>query len=335
MIISEHAKKAINAELSRPLSAGELNLLDKQGLLDRLNKGVMGSSGVADHVLQWREATGESVEVKSRHRGGEAAPIRSRAISSMVASLAAQDAGVIAFRTKELQNRLITRKMVADWVRNQGNADGPPTVLLMVPIPPDEPLKFRRDKGKTLAIVPTRPLRISNRQPAIGTWVEELAYRAEGERTRLRPITLNGVLDRLRLLSERLAAEFGWRRFDATTFILTGRIPRIPAFVARYERKHLAALNRVTLSVDLALSPRELARYYSKMRKRYLGRWHHSITEKHSALALFMNSRPDHEIRLSSMQAWNAAHQKWKYKHVSNFVRDLLVARRRILQTID
>jgi hypothetical protein len=336
MIITPHIKKAIDSELSRPLSLAELNLVRNDGFLDKLIKGVIGPSGVAAHVQQWREATGESMEVKSRDRGAEAAPVRSRAISALVANLASEDSGVIAFRSDVLQNHLILRKHVADWVRNQGRADGPQTIFLMVPIPPDGTLKLRREKGKNLAIVPTKPLCISNRNPATGTWTEELEFRGVGEKTHLRPVTMNGVLDRLRVLSEKLAADYGWRRSDATTFILTGKVPRIPAFIARYERRDLVVLNRLTLSVDLALSPKELARYYRNMRRRYyLGRGHHSINERHSALATFINSRPDQETRQSSMQAWNAKYQKWKYEHVPNFVRDVLKARRRILKTTD
>lgn len=47
-------------------------------------------------------------------------------------------------------------------------------------------------------------------------------HRASGD-------TPEGILERLRQISESLAAFYGWEAADATTYVLTGAVPRVPA----------------------------------------------------------------------------------------------------------
>ena len=107
--------------------------------------------------------------------------------------------------------------------------------------------------------------------------------------------------------------------------------PTIPTFAIRYEEKDLTALSRVTLAIDPALSPMEVALRYREARKRYIPSKHRSMSDKHTALVLFMNSRPAAETYAQSMAAWNREHQNWKYSRETNFGRDVQAARRRLL----
>lgn len=55
-----------------------------------------------------------------------------------------------------------------------------------------------------------------------------LAIRIDGDIVH-RATRRKGILERLRQISESLAAFYGWEAADATTYVLTGAVPRVPA----------------------------------------------------------------------------------------------------------
>ena len=145
------------------------------------------------------------------------------------------------------------------------------------------------------------------------------------------PVAAGGVLDELRVVSDRLARRHTWTPAQATTFVLTGNTPLVSPLRVKVQSSHIPALSRLVLTVDPAISPRELAEHYRQARQQFVGKRHRSMSEKHTTLVTFMNTRPPKETYARSMTAWNRKYPKWKYKAVSNFGRDVKTARKRLL----
>ncbi len=96
-------------------------------------------------------------------------------------------------------------------------------------------------------------------------------------------------------------------------------------------KTQLPVLSRITLTIDPALSPREVADHYASVRRRFTGRRNREITSKHLRLALFAADKTKGSSFKQRMAAWNDEHPQWSYSRVTNFARDCAQARRRLL----
>ena len=85
------------------------------------------------------------------------------------------------------------------------------------------------------------------------------------------------------------------------------------------------------MTVDPALSPREVADYYRERREEIVGKRHRDLSEKHMQLALSAATRPEGQTLGQSMEIWNQEHPDWSYKAVTNFGKDCKNALRRLL----
>lgn len=333
MIKDHDLRKEIDSELERPTSDQEWAWLDSQKILHRQRIGQLTAPAVAAVVQQARDAFSKPQSaapleaLMTRDRGGEATPARVQAISDLVADQAAKDDRVISFRRLVLKNSLLGWGQVEVWIQERAKADGPQTRLLTVVLPQDAELTVRRG-----TILPKRKTAISERCPGIKSEVKVLRYALPGTTVvRTIPVAVDGVLNSLRTISEHLASRYGWQTAQATLFVLTGLAPLINPCRLEYSTKEIPALARVILTIDPALSPREVAERYREARKRFVGTRHRSMSQKHSTLVLFMNSRPAGETYAQSMAAWNKQFRKWRYRQVTNFGRDVQVARQRLL----
>jgi hypothetical protein len=97
----------------------------------------------------------------------------------------------------------------------------------------------------------------------------------------------------------------------------------------------LGALNRIKLTIDPTLSPREVGSIYRQMRGQIFGKRYRTMSEKHIRLALFAFERDPQESIKGAMTDWNRTYQKWRYKSETNFGRDRIAARRRAFSTLD
>ncbi len=147
---------------------------------------------------------------------------------------------------------------------------------------------------------------------------------------RMWTVTLAGTLDRLRVLSDRLANWYGWESGQATLFVLTSWVPSIQAAEASLRYRRLPSLTRLELTVDPALTPKEVAELYRRARDNSLGRRYRSMSEKHLRLAAFAEQVKGKPIE-ERMRAWNAECPRWRYTEPSNFSRDCAQARKRVL----
>ncbi len=242
-------------------------------------------------------------------------------LSRVLATLAGRDPTVVHFRQHVLGDRLLSPEEIEPWITEHAARDGEPTVWLSLPLPPG----IRLNPGETLSLtVPLTRYRIS---------VVTLSYVVPGDRwVRRRPINSDGVLGQLQQLSLTLSRRYGWHEAAATTFILTGRIPRITAMQQSVQANvAYPALQRITLQLDPALTPAEVAVAYRTLRTRVVGKQkYRTQSPKHLALALFAVENPDGSLR-KRMEEWNRRYPKWRYHQVSNFGRDLRTALRRLL----
>jgi hypothetical protein len=216
------------------------------------------------------------------------------AIAELLAEDARQDEGVKDFRNSALGGRLLPWAEVEPWVSQQASEDG---------------------------------------EPAPGPRGGFLEYGVPDDRwRRLQPVAERGVLGALRALAARLASDYRWQEGQATLFVLTDMIPMVEPIRAEMDW-HLPfeAVSRITLTVDPALAPREVADAYRNVRARFLGPRYRALSEKHVALALFTARKPDGVTWREAMQSWNAANKKWAYSRETNFARDCDQALKRLL----
>lgn len=75
------------------------------------------------------------------------------------------------------------------------------------------------------------------------------------------------VLDWLRRLSNRLAKKYGWEPSQASAFVLTGSVPLLSTATHSFDR----STGRISLTVDAALTPPEVATLYRRARRDLLG----------------------------------------------------------------
>lgn len=218
---------------------------------------------------------------------------RQEVMSLLVANEAAIEPDVLAFRERELANRLLTLDEVTDWVSKQEAEDAV-----------NDGEGRRADTLEYLGVDPW-PLR----QPTV-----------EG-----------GVLDTLCSVSSMLSRVYGWQRCQASTFVLTGLPPMMDAIRSQtVGGVPLSCTTRIVLDVDPAVTPSELMKHYSRVRDRLGAGRSHAIDERHLKLAEFVAQHPDHD-QTHVMRMWNTRFPRWSYDDEGTFHHDAVRARRSII----
>jgi len=255
---------------------------------------------------------------------------RSNVVSFLAAKEAAKDAEVQAFRTVILDGKLISMEEVKEWIQLQASKDGLHTWWL-TNIPVSREYMVKEIMQGTTSPPPPFQLKIPSKQVIEDCEIRFLRYgEPSGEEWRV-PTYYQGILERLRQLSEHLAQEYGWTEAEATLFVLTGAIPEISSIRDYAHYRRLPILSRLVLVVDPTMSPREVADYYRQIRQRAVGARYRNLGEKHMELALFTISHQEEETWLDKMAEWNRTHPaKWKYEQVAYFRRDCLQAQKRL-----
>ena len=151
-------------------------------------------------------------------------------------------------------------------------------------------------------------------------------------------IPAGGVLERLwRIGTEDLMKRYPWSAAQATMFVLTGWQPMVRSVEAEIRFvDELPASSRVVLTIDPTETPAAVSEIYKEKRKELLGKRHRSMSAKHIRLAMFVAERPDDETWEDKRQAWNRFTEGedldgFQYQHRSNFTRDAIQARKRLL----
>jgi hypothetical protein len=227
---------------------------------------------------------------------------RATAVSRVIAHLAARLPEVEMFRDKVLSNALLDVATVDSWVTARAREEGAgrrPARLLAFAVP----VEGSPGEVRTEHHVVTQP---------------------------------NGVLERLRQLSERLAATYGWLPAQATLFVLTDRAPLVDTItVAHTKRGSTPVINRITLVVDPALPPHVVTAHYRRARKQEFGKTRPRVlTRKHLQLGAFAAMRPQNQPWSERLAEWNASVPitSWRYRREGTFRRDCLLAATRLLR---
>ena len=264
-------------------------------------------------------------------------PDYSVAFSLLLYEEATKDAKVNAFRTEVLANKLLDREAVPGWVEEQAEADGKANLWLQeIPVPPEYEREIRK---RWSHLQETSPLKMSI---PVDPWMQKLAfhslkYGGSGNQAYAVPTRIGGVLDRLRILSERLASEYAWQEAQATLFILTGTVPLISPIqvTLKMSKGPLYSRQLIILDVDVRVSPQEVAKHYRLARREIKARRRGKLSEKHLRLATFDAERPEGESWRKKLAEWNRTERpEWRYGNdPRRFAHECLHARRRILDS--
>jgi hypothetical protein len=107
---------------------------------------------------------------------------------------------------------------------------------------------------------------------------------------------------------------------DLTPEISTARCGILPV-------APLACLTSVSLTVNLQVTPEELAKKYRTIRSKILGPKHRSLGEKHCRLAVFAIKHQ--RLNQDALRKWNNQHPAWSYSKVSRFAKEARLAKQR------
>jgi len=312
----------------------EWNYFVKCGDVSAVVRGERDINWLIDRVIAFCDATDRPIQRRLLPEMISADQIKKRIdhqvlLSRLAADEAKRQPGVIAFRKEVLKDRLLATEHVESWVNQQAKLDGPVTHWLGdVPVPSKHRFEFDSKSG-TLVIHPE--LRISRLDCSAS--LQFLSYAALPDLwVRKLPTAAGGVLERLRHLSEDLVRSYDWEEAAGTLFVLTGSIPLIQPLLLKFTWSARTFKRRtVELSVDPAVSPAELAKQFGALRSKLIpGRRVRPLSNKHLQLASFLVEKSD-ESWASRLHRWNKAFSKWKYAHASNFRRDALKARERVV----
>ena len=254
---------------------------------------------------------------------------RVEAVSILLASEAARDPAVIAFRRSVLADHLLDRAEVGEWIERQGQQDGGPSMLLSVAVPASR-IDLETKPGRILVKWRRKTLEATSAsRPSLAYGVPDDAW------SRDVPVRIGGTLDRLRELSEQLSRHYRWDQAQATIFVLTGAIPLVSPIRAKMEPNLMrpSATARVVLTIDPTASPAQVAKAYARVRSSWLGRYR-ALSPKHLRLATFLAERPGEETWAERLKTWNArasAPERYEGHQVSNFARDCKRAKKRLL----
>jgi hypothetical protein len=306
--------------------------LSTDGKVARVVAGEESIEWLAGEVLRLTALAQPGEAQRTEVRLPEGGNDRQRALSIILANEASKDPAVREFRTRVLKGRLLgSRQAAAKWIWDQTDRDGPSTAFLTdIPVPPGYVL--RRD-SETGHVVTDPPLKVEGAAGARG-----IRYRAiSDDFTTYEAVytCVTGIAEQLRKLSQDLAARYRWKMDDATVFVLTDVTPEVAPIRARAEiSRTFPVCSRAILEVDPTLPPSEVARAYLAIRRTLWPRRIRTLSSKHASLAAFIEERSaDETTWRQRLSEWNRKNPdpKYQYRSESNFRRDALTARRRLL----
>ncbi len=259
-------RKQVANILNRPVSDEMWGFLYSRDVPKRLATGEMTVHAVAEEIRQIERASGRAGKSSSEAGSRGLAvvdPARQEAMARLFAMDAEQDPDVKAFRKEFLNGELLRADDLSDWISRRAREDGRFTLWLQVPLPEGTHVEV----GPTGGLVPKPSLAINGAHPAFGSRAEYLEYSDNGNWATI-PVRMNGCLGRLRVLSESLSEQFRWQQAQATLFVLTGKKPIVDLIeVRRHLNPRRPALNRITITVDPMIAPREVMRVYAVARQ--------------------------------------------------------------------
>jgi hypothetical protein len=227
--------------------------------------------------------------------------LRERAVSALVADIAAEEPLLKEFRQNHLPDGLLRVNQIEEWLAAHG-------------------YDVYSDLG----------LSTKDRYSAfldLGLSGDPLK-RFEG-------LPSGSEVDELQFVVLFLSGQFGWLPAQTTAFVLTGMAPTLNAIRFGWAQGRVPAAYRITLVVDPTVSPEDLAEAYRAIRNHpYPARLEHFHRQSNrlDELALFMSDNKAEDPTLLRGQ-WNDAHpdKRMQYKREIDFQRDAQQAKAHLL----
>jgi hypothetical protein len=316
--MTEPNRADVQAELRRALGhepdAAIVDYLEEQGWLgdvaDDVAAGVELPEAIDSLVAHYHSAaafrSGRSRAGRPRRVAtglADRSEVRGLALSRIFAIDAARDARVEAFRRRWLHGSALSPAQVEPW------------------------LHARRPTRKK----PRGPAGTSGRRGPRSVSVELLSYLLPGSpSSHAMVIPARGPLQELKWLAEALSRRYGWAPAEATTFVLTDQVPRLPlARASIVYRSPWTAASTIELEISPRMKPAEVAGLYRRVRAQALGagqrRKDLQATDR-AELAVFAFEHAGDAPWRAVMELWNAANIGRAYTDVRAFTRDCLQA---------
>ncbi len=333
-------RQSLEDTLGRPVSDQLWNYLEEKGYIEDVEvaeQPISWLAAEAKSILQatsgYSESARRSNEVTVRKDHKIVSPEdRTRALSYILYAEATKDEGVKKFRDDLLGGHPLETGEIKDWMQRAEQREHFTMWVTEVQIPDGSRLK-PDEGGGSITIIP--PITVSEVPNVSFRELEFFANGIEGERVSVR-VRVGGRLATLAVLAVRLAREYGWTSAQAVSFVLSENIPIIePVSWSITSTSPIAALYRINMSIDPALSPREVMERYSRARRNIVPGRHKDLQGKALYLAVFASGRAQGETWKESMSEWNTLqgndHPDWQYSTVTNFARDCTQARNRLV----
>ncbi len=260
----------------------------------------------------------------------EAVTARARALSTVLAQLAAAEPEVCQFRACLLAGRVLTADEAEAFVASPALQWCSGTLLRRYGIPPvgHTATVLQHDRGASgcrhvrLHVAP--PGVVVARHAPPGT-TERLTWPRRDGGARWIDVQAGSVLDALRQLGEELAARFPWDPGQAGWFVLTGLPPWVAPVRAWVRRRYapMHAYVQINLAVEPWVPAAEVLAAYRALQQKWLPGDNRLLGAKTLALATFFLEQSGPELKRPpwrTLQArWNAQHPAWGFRDVRQF----------------
>lgn len=193
-----------------------------------------------------RPASSDDNEI-ARQAAGAAASARIDALSAIYAAWARQDLEVQRFRSHPLlASGLLAPGEIGPWVLQQRAASAP-------------------DGNADQYLLET----FARSRPGAPRPFTHLGYIADGQERRV-AVDVRTPLGDLAKLADLLAGRYRWRPSEATMFVLADMVPEVYVYTgsASVRGGVTAAVTTVTMTLDPALTPDQVAGIYSRLKAR-------------------------------------------------------------------
>lgn len=331
----EDIKAAVEKKLGRKVIEVIWKVLKKDGYIEEVLEGYED----AFNSLLRRYRVEEEVYLEGARAGAgiygaqrlfpppkkEDSPITKADIvlSKLLAAEVSKLPFVKQFRREVLGGKLLQPDEIESWIQATKEQDGPPT---------------RYAKRRVKSVTVTENLAIIPSFDETSGWEpiehEYLSYPSKTGWAERVPINIDGILGRLKRIVHRIITYYcpAWQEAQAVAFVLTGQVPIIPRVRYSVNVTFLGGPCWVTLKFDARITPQDLAREYSKIRRKIMGNSHAKpLTKKHQELAVFAAEHKDGLTWEKLMHKWNEKFPKWAYKNYRLFCRDAIGAINRLL----
>ena len=273
---------------------------------------------------------------------------REIAVSILLAAHAAARGDVPGFRGLWFPDGLLDLADVEDWLHDASGwaEEGPPRRWIEVELPPTVILSGGPSEDRTGASLSEEvSVGPTHETPSVDSGVRVLLYgtTADPYEHVVGVGRLGGLLDTIRLLSADLARRYRWSEAQATTFLLTDRVPLVRRVMVESSLSlpepypvwpmpgEINQTARILLTVDPSASSQEVIAAFRRERSRHVTGRLRPLGEKHLRLALVHAALSREEGWEPIMERWNEEFPEWAYGTVNNFSRDVRQAQRRLL----